>query len=58
MPATPISSIEAPFGLLADPGRDDSRTPHKLLDIIVITIRTVICGADGRVAVEAFGPAK
>ncbi len=45
MPATPISSIEAPFGSLADPRRDDSRTPHKLLDIIVITICAVICGA-------------
>ena len=32
MPATPISSIEGHFGSLADPRRDDSRTPHKLLE--------------------------
>ena len=58
MPATPMSPREGHFGSLADPRRDDSRTPHKLLDIIVITSCAVIRGADGWVAVEAFGPAK
>ena len=58
MPAIPISSIEAPFGSLADPRRDDSRTQHELLDIIAITICAVICGADGWVAVDASGRAK
>ena len=53
-----ISSIEAHFGSLPDPRRVDCRTPHKLLDIIVITICAVICGADSWVAVEAFGGAK
>ena len=33
----PISSIEAHFEPLPDPRRVDCRTPHKLLDIIVIT---------------------
>ena len=53
-----ISSIESHFDSLADPRRVDSRTPHKLRDIIVITICGVICGADGWVAIEAFGHAK
>ena len=54
----PISSIEACFEPLPDPRRVDCRTPHKLLDIIVITICGVICGADNWVAIEAFGNAK
>ena len=54
----PISSIEAHFESLPDPRRDDCRTPHKLLDIIVITICAVICGADNWVAVQSFGDAK
>ena len=58
MPELPISSIEAHFDSLPDPRRVDSRTPHKLLDIIVITICAVTCGADGWVAIEAFGHAK
>ena len=58
MSDTPLPSIEAHFASLPDPRRVDSRTPHKLLDIIVITICAVICGADSWVAVEAFGRAK
>lgn len=58
MSAALISSIESHFDSLPDPRRVDSRTPHKLLDIIVITICGVICGADGWVAIEAFGHAK
>ena len=38
MSKPPISSIEAHFEPLPDPRRVDSRTPHKLLDIVVITI--------------------
>ena len=53
-----ISSIESHFESLPDPRRVDSRTPHKLIDILVITICAVICGADSWVAVEAFGHAK
>ena len=38
----PISSIEAHFESLPDPRRDDCRTPHKLLDIIV---HYYLCGS-------------
>ncbi len=55
---SPISSIEDHFGSLPDPRRVDCRTPHKLLDIIVIAICAVICGADSWVAVAAYGNAK
>ena len=54
----PISSIEAHFESVPDPRRDDCRTPHKLLNIVVITICAVICGADNWVAVQSFGNAK
>ena len=54
----PISSIEAHFGSLPDPRRVDCRTPHKLIDIIAITICAVVCGADNWVAIQAFGDAK
>ncbi len=55
---TPIPSIEAHFSELTDPRRDDSRTRHKLIDMLVIAICAVICGADSWVAVESFGHAK
>lgn len=55
---TPIPSIEAHFSELTDPRRDDSRTRHKLIDMVVIAICAVICGADSWVAVESFGHAK
>ena len=54
----PIPSIEAHFSELTDPRRDDSRTRHKLIDMLVIAICAVICGADSWVAVESFGHAK
>ena len=58
MSDTPLPSMEAHFAAFPDPRRVDSRTPHKWLDIIVITICAVICSADSWVAVEAFGRAK
>ena len=57
MSNTPIPSIEAHFATLSDP-RVNRTKKHKLLDIIIIAICAVICGADGWVAVEAFGHAK
>lgn len=54
----PIASIQAHFSTLPDPRRDDSRTHHKLPDMIVIAICAVICGADSWVSVESFGHAK
>ena len=58
MAKVPIASIEAHFSDLTDPRRDDSRTRHKLIDMLVIAICAVICGADSWVAVESFGHAK
>ena len=54
----PISSIEAHFNTIEDPRRVDSRTRHKFIDMIVIAICAVIGGADGWVAIEAFGKSK
>ena len=57
MPLTQVTSIESHFANLTDP-RIDRTKKHKLLDIIVIAICATICGADGFVAVQAFGKAK
>ena len=54
---TAIAGIEAFFGDLEDP-RIDRTKRHKLLDIIVIAISAVICGADTWVDVALFGEAK
>lgn len=51
------ASIMEHFGVLKDP-RIERHKQHKLLDIIVIAICAVLCGADGWAAVEAFGKAK
>jgi len=51
------ASIEHHFGGLKDP-RVDRTKRHKLLDVIVITICGVICGADDWVSIEQFGNAK
>ncbi|MDP9313647.1 MAG: ISAs1 family transposase [Chloroflexota bacterium] len=45
------------FSAVEDPRRDHGKR-HLLEDILVLTICAVICGADGFVAVEAFGHAK
>ena len=49
MSDTPLPSIESHFAALSDP-RVDKTKKHPLLDIIVIAICAVICGADGWVA--------
>ena len=51
------TSIHEHFGDLKDP-RIDRCKRHQLLDILVIAICAVICGADDWVEVEAFGNAK
>lgn len=51
------ASIELHFGDLKDP-RVDRTKRHKLLDIVVITICGVVCGADDWVSIEEFGNAK
>lgn len=52
-----VASIEHHFQDLEDP-RVDRTKRHKLLDVLVIAICAVICGADDWVAVENFGKAK
>lgn len=51
-------AIEEHFKSLPDPRRKTKNQRHKFLDILVIAICGVICGADGWVAVEKFGKAK
>jgi predicted transposase YbfD/YdcC len=53
----PLGHIERHFGQLKDP-RVERTKRHKLLDIIVITVCGVICGADDWVNLEIFGNAK
>ena len=53
----PIASLEHHFADLED-RRIDRTKLHKLLDIVVIVICAVICGADTWVEVESFGQAK
>jgi len=50
------AGIEEHFGELKDPRID--RQLHKLIDILIIAICAVICGADTWEDVEAFGKAK
>lgn len=51
------ASLEDCFGDLPDP-RVASRCDHKLLDIIIIAICGVLCGADSWVGIETVGKAK
>jgi predicted transposase YbfD/YdcC len=51
------AGIDEHFGELQDPRLERSRL-HKLIDILVMAICAVICGADTWEDVEAFGKAK
>lgn len=51
------ASLEERFGSIEEP-RINSKTSHKLIDIITIAIMAVLCGAEGWVAVEAYGISK
>ena len=57
MEQEPAASIAGHFADLEDP-RVDRTKRHKLLDIMVIAICAIICGADDWVAAESFGKAK
>ena len=57
MPEPIATSIQQHFGELKDP-RIDRCKRHQLLDILVIAICAVICGADDWVEVETFGKRK
>ncbi len=45
------------FSILEDP-RDPSKCRHQLIEIIVVAIAAVLCGADNLTSIEAFGKAK
>jgi predicted transposase YbfD/YdcC len=51
------TSLEECFGDLPDP-RVAGRCEHKLLDIIIIAVCGVLCGADSWVGIETVGRAK
>jgi predicted transposase YbfD/YdcC len=57
MDKKPTAKIEQHFGKLRDP-RVGNAKRHKLLDILVIAICAVICGADGWSDIELFGKNK
>ena len=57
MPTSPTASITESFGDLQDP-RVNRRKRHELLDILVIALCGVICGAEDWVAVHSFGRSK
>jgi predicted transposase YbfD/YdcC len=52
-----IPSIKRCYGDLPDP-RVEGRCDHKVIDMVVLTVLAVICGADGWVGVETYGKAK
>lgn len=57
MDRQPGTSIEWHFADLEDPRVERTRR-HKLLDIIVVAICGIICGADDWVSIQEFGEAK
>lgn len=52
-----VGSIAKHFGKVKDPRIERSKR-HKLIDILLIAICGVICGADSWVDIEMFGKAK
>jgi predicted transposase YbfD/YdcC len=57
MPDTPVTGLIEHFTEIEDP-RIDRRKEHKLIDVLVVAICAVICGADYWTDVESFGNAK
>ncbi len=57
MPEAAVASLEEWFGEVPDP-RVEGRCDHKLIDLIILTVCAVICGADSWTGVETFGKAK
>ena len=53
----PSGAIEEHFGKVSDP-RIERTKEHKLIDIIIIAICAVICGAEGWVDIENYGRAR
>lgn len=54
---TPVNTLERHFCNLKDP-RAQQSIKHNLMDILLITICAVICGADDWYAIEAYGHSK
>jgi hypothetical protein len=57
MPETVLTSLKTHFGKLTDP-RAQHSIEHLLLDIVLLTICAVLCGAESWVEVENYGQAK
>lgn len=57
MSKVPLGPLAQSFAPLVDPRVERTRH-HQLLDIILIAICAVVCGADGWTEVEAFGKTK
>ena len=57
MDSTPAANLIDRFAKLNDP-RDDRAKRHNLMDVVVIAICAVLCGADSWVDVELFGKSK
>lgn len=57
MEHSPVASLRDHFAPLTDP-RVERTKHHHLLDMVVIAVCAVICGADSWVEIEAFGNAK
>ncbi|WP_375501428.1 ISAs1 family transposase [uncultured Nostoc sp.] len=57
MKLKPKITIADHFAVIQDP-RIDRRKRHNLIDIMMIAICAVICGADGWVGIETYGCAK
>ena len=51
-------NFEHHFSTIEDPRISNHNKRHELIDILILTILAVICGADGWVGVESFGRAK
>lgn len=54
MTPSPIASLETHFSSLTDP-RAEHSIDHRLIDLVMITICAVICGADNWVEIENYG---
>ena len=50
-------TLEAQFATLTDPRSEHTRR-HKLVDIVIVAILAVICGADSWTDIEEFGKAR
>lgn len=57
MDKQPFASLESCFGELPDP-RVQGRCDHKLIDIVLIAVCAVLCGAESWSEVEEFGQSK